>query len=212
MTITKLGHCCLIIEVGGVRILTDPGGWTTAQNEVKDIDVVLITHEHADHFHLESLQTVLKNNPRAKVFTNQGVAKFLQPAGIEYQLLEHNQLATIEGVPIEGHGKKHADIYPTIPAVINTGYFIASQFFYPGDVFYNPSKPVKILALPVAGPWMKMAEALDYAKLIKPLHCFPVHDGMLKIPGPFHMLPEKILTPLGITFQVPAEGQPMEFD
>jgi len=48
MTLTKLGHCCLIIEDQGLRILTDPGEYTILQNQVKDIDLILITHEHAD--------------------------------------------------------------------------------------------------------------------------------------------------------------------
>jgi len=28
MKITKLGHCCLLIETKGKRVLTDPGSYT----------------------------------------------------------------------------------------------------------------------------------------------------------------------------------------
>ena len=49
MKITKFGHSCLLVEENGVRILFDPGSYSTAQNDVKNIDVVLITHEHSDH-------------------------------------------------------------------------------------------------------------------------------------------------------------------
>ena len=38
MNITKLGHCCLLIEEKGLRILTDPGAYSTGQNEIKNID------------------------------------------------------------------------------------------------------------------------------------------------------------------------------
>ena len=62
MKITKLGHCCLIVKEGNITILTDPGSYTTDQNTVKGIDIVLITHEHGDHFHVESLKAILKNN------------------------------------------------------------------------------------------------------------------------------------------------------
>ena len=58
MKITKFGHCCLLIEENGVRILTDPGTYSTQQSEVKNIDFVLITHEHADHFHIDSLKAL----------------------------------------------------------------------------------------------------------------------------------------------------------
>lgn len=210
MKITKLGHCCLIIEEKGVKILTDPGEYTTAQNEVNDIDVVLITHEHPDHLYLESLRTVLTNNPNAKIITNRGVAKILSGAGIAHQLLEHGQGITIKKVLIEGFGEKHAEIYPTVLAVVNTGYFIASRFFYPGDALYNPGKPVEIFALPVCGPWLKISEAIDYGKEIHPQVCFPVHDGMLKITGAFHKLPEKELAGAGIRFIVIGDGQSIE--
>lgn len=67
MRITKLGHCCLVIDVStklntgetGVRIMTDPGAYSTLQNDARNIDYIFITHEHQDHFHLESLKTVL---------------------------------------------------------------------------------------------------------------------------------------------------------
>jgi L-ascorbate metabolism protein UlaG (beta-lactamase superfamily) len=209
MKITKLGHCCMVIEENGVRILTDPGAWTTVQNEVRDINIVLITHEHQDHFHPDSLKTVLKNNPQAIVITNRGVGKFLDGAGVAYKTLEHGQKDASLGVLIEGFGEKHADIYPTIQPVTNTGYLIAGRFFYPGDAFVNPGRPVEVLALPVAGPWLLISQVIDYALLLKPKICFPVHDGMLKILGPFHMLPQKILEANQLKFIVPEET--MEF-
>lgn len=210
MRITKLGHCCLIIEEKGVKILTDPGEYTTAQNEARDIDIVLITHEHSDHLHLESLQRVLANNPQAKVITNSGVARILSDEKITHGIIEHGQSVTINDVLIEGYGEKHAEIYPTMPGVMNTGYFIASRFFYPGDALYNPGKPVDILALPVCGPWLKISEAIDYGKAVRPKVCFPVHDGMLKITGAFHKLPERELSSAGVQFIVIADGQGVE--
>lgn len=200
MKITKLGHCCLVIKEKNVRMLTDPGGWTTAQNDQKNIDLILITHEHPDHFHLESLQTVLRNNPQAQVVTNRGVGKLLDEAGIVYVLLEDGQSHTQDSVLIEGYGHEHAPIYSTVPTVINTGYFVAGRLFYPGDALYIPPKPVEILALPVCGPWMKIAEVIDYLKAVKPQQCFPVHDGMLQIFGPFHALPHREASALGATF------------
>ena len=61
MKIKKLGHCCLVIETNGKRIMTDPGSFTDKQTEEQNIDLILITHEHSDHFHIESLKKVLIN-------------------------------------------------------------------------------------------------------------------------------------------------------
>jgi len=204
MKIKKIGHCCLVISYNGVRIMTDPGAFSTEQTEEKNIDIILISHEHQDHFHLESLKVVLKNNPKVRVLTNSGVGALLRSAGIVFQVLEHGSSGIFSGVPIEGHGEKHALIYPGWKEVINTGYMIGGQFFYPGDAFYNPQKPVEILALPIAGPWMKIAEAIDYAKLLKPKACFSVHDGILNPKfGPVltNRLCQTLLSPAGIEWR-----------
>jgi L-ascorbate metabolism protein UlaG (beta-lactamase superfamily) len=178
MKVTKYGHCCLLIEEKDLRILTDPGSFTTEQDSVKNVDVVLITHEHQDHFHIESLKNILKNNKFAKIITNKGVAKLLDKEKIKYELVEDKQHTKIKNVFIEGFGIEHAEMHSSIPRSGNTGYFINNRLFYPGDAFTNPGKNVEILALPVAGPWMKVGEAIDYALELKPKVCFPVHDGI----------------------------------
>lgn len=211
MKITKLGHCCLIIEVDGIRILTDPGMFSTKQDEVTDIDVILITHEHQDHLHIDSLKAVLQHNPKARIITNRGVGKLLEKEGIACELLENGQHVTISGVLLEGLGEKHATIYQDYGQVINTGYFIASRFFYPGDAFTDPQRAVEILALPVAGPWMKISEAIEYAKLIKPRVTFPVHDGILTYTKPFYAPLEKFLVSEGINVTIVATGETKEF-
>ena len=201
MKITKLGHCCMLIEEAGVRILTDPGSYTIEEQKgIKNIDVVLITHEHADHFHIESLKLILSNNPNAKIFTNQDVAKILEKEGVSFSLFLHGQIEKINNLIIEGFGEKHAEMYQDLMRVDNTGYFIANKFFYPGDSLTNPGKPVKILALPVAGPWLKLSEAIDYALELAPEKCFPVHDGILKNIGSTDRLPPQVLKPAGIDF------------
>lgn len=200
MRITKLGHCCLVIEEAGLRILTDPGNYSTTQNQVEDIDVILITHEHPDHVHLDSLKVVLQNNPKAKIFTNRGVGKILNEQKVSYTLLEHGQSTKVGDVSIEAFGQKHHLIYSSLPLVENTGYFIANRFFYPGDAFTVPGRPVGVLALPVNAPWLALAEAVDYAKTVSPRQCFPVHDGNMKRLDTIHRLFPKLLEPEGIKF------------
>jgi len=211
MKIKKIGHCCLVIEEQNARIITDPGAWTTEQNKEQDIDAILITHEHSDHLHIESLKAILKNNPHAKIYTGKGAGKILAVAGIKYELLEHGQSAVINGVSVTGLGRKHAVIYPAIPQVDNCGYLIGGRFFYPGDALTVPEKPVEILALPVAGPWLKISEAIDYAKNVKPKICFPVHDGMLRITTAFYSHPKRFLAPAGIEFKELSQGGKLLF-
>ena len=73
MKITKIGHCCLLIEVEGSRILTDPGSFTVEDLVTDNIDVILITHEHADHLHIDSVKKIVEVNPKVQIFSNSSV-------------------------------------------------------------------------------------------------------------------------------------------
>ena len=212
MKITKYGHCCLLIEERGVRILTDPGTYSSGFEHLK-VDIVLITHEHQDHLHVDSLKKLIANkiDKGLVIITNKGVGKILDENNIPiYHILEDGQSKIIKDILIEAIGHDHAIMYKTVPC-INTGFLIANRLFYPGDSLHNPNKPVEILALPVAGPWMKLSEAIDYALELKPKIAFPVHDGGLKQPGTTHRFPLMILEPAGIKFQVLEEGKEYEF-
>lgn len=211
MQITKLGHCCLLIEDNGTVIMTDPGAWTTAQNDVTGVDIILITHEHADHFHVESLKKVLANNPQATVVTNSRVSGLLAESNISAILLEHAQTKTLNGLTVSGFGTEHAVIYSNISNVMNTGYFIQNRLFYPGDALTNPGIPVEILAMPIIGPWMKLAEAIDWVKALKPKTCFPVHDGMLQPREWIYGLPMKLFPAAGIHFNAVELGKSVNY-
>ena len=202
MKITKYGHCCLLIEENGIRILTDPGTYSDQQESTLNIHIILITHEHSDHLHIESLKKVLLNNPQAKIITNTAVGERLKKENINFVIVEDGQSVVEQNILIEGFGTQHALMHSSLIPTSNTGYFIANRLFYPGDALTNPHKPIEILALPVAGPWIKVLEAVDYALELKPKICFPVHDAILKHIGSAHSVPLKVLTDQGIKFQI----------
>lgn len=105
MKITKLGHCCLLIEEKGVVVLTDPGIYSQQQNEITGIDVILITHEHSDHFHIESVKKIVSHNPAAKIITNTAVSKLLEKEDLAYQILENGNLLEEGGLSLKHLGK-----------------------------------------------------------------------------------------------------------
>jgi len=182
MKITKLGHSCLIIEIKEINILIDPGSWTIEQHQkIKDIDIILITHKHADHLHLESFKEIIKNNPEAAIYTNSDVGEVLSGQGISFKVLEGIASAEAKGIKLEAFDCEHEEIYsPVVPLPKNTGYFIDEKFFYPGDSLTEPNRDIEIMGLPIAGPFMTLAQGIDYAKKVKPKKCFPMHDGMIK--------------------------------
>ncbi len=212
MNITHYGHCCLLIEEQGIQILIDPGSYSSGYTELENIDCVLITHEHPDHLHVDSLRTLLVHNPSAKVITNESVYEVLHTEGIACGVLRDNESIEVKGVMIEGLGTQHALIHSSIPQSGNTGFFINHLLWYPGDAFTDPKKKVHILALPVAGPWMKISEAIDYAIMVAPKVCFPVHDGGLKSPSTPHSISTRVLKEYGIEFTVLTHGASHSFE
>lgn len=205
MKVTKLGHCCLLMESRGIRFLTDPGNYTTAQNAVTGVHYVVISHEHTDHLHIESLKTVLANNPSAKVVCNGSVGKILEKEGISYIKVSGGESVDCDGVPVSGHDCRHETIYKEYEIVENTGYLFDDKLFYPGDSFCKPDVPIDILAFPVTGPWCTIARAVDYALEVRPRVAFPVHDGnLVRQNGITVRLPGIELPKAGISF-IPLE-------
>ncbi len=212
MKIKKLGHSCMVIEVNGKKVMTDPGSYTVQeQSKEKNIDVILITHEHPDHLDIESLKIIVTNNPNVTIVTNSSVGKLLTEAGIKYEVLENKTPKKFLGVEVEARDCKHAEIFEEIGQVQNTAYFIGKRLFYPGDSLYNPGKAVEILALPVAGPWNNVKDSMKYVLDVKPKICFPVHDGMLKSFGSAHRVPSLVLPKFGIIFKSFEEHKEEEF-
>lgn len=199
MHITKLWHCCLLIDTKWKRLLTDPGCFTIEAHEnLRDLDAILFTHEHTDHFHLESLKTLLKNNPDVTIFCNTSVADLLEKENIEHTIICDGETVDFEGITISGYGVEHAEIHSSISRSANTGFFFANRFFYPGDAYTNPNVDVEILALPVSWPWVKIGDAIDYALTITPKVAFPVHDHFYFSGS--HVAPANILPQNGIEF------------
>jgi L-ascorbate metabolism protein UlaG (beta-lactamase superfamily) len=201
MRLTKFGHCCFLIEDQGVRILTDPGNFTSQQDKVINLDAVVISHEHADHVHVESLSRVMANNPQALIITNSAVKNLLADHDFQIKVVEEGQNIRIKDMLIEAFGDKHAEIYSQLNIVQSTGYFFNNKFFLPGDSFNNPGKAVDVLGLPMAAPWLKISEVLDYAIEVKPRVVIPVHDGYLKAFAPQYKLVPMFLEPVAIEFK-----------
>ena len=99
-TITWLGHASFLIKMNNVTILTDPiisspsalmprfSPFPIPKKELKDIDVLLISHDHRDHVDARSLKRIFKQNPDASVYTGLGMTSLLKNWTVNNKITE----------------------------------------------------------------------------------------------------------------------------
>lgn len=183
MRISKFGHACLLVEEGDAKILIDPGSFSKGFEDLTGVNAVLITHQHPDHLVPENIEIVMTKNPDVTVYADEGSANVLTSAGTPVKAVHHGDTIAVAGVSLRVYGKQHAIIHPDIPSIPDVGFMIADRFFYPGDAYTVPGESVEILAAPVGAPWLKLEEAIDYIRAVKPKIVIPVHDGVLSAAG-----------------------------
>jgi L-ascorbate metabolism protein UlaG (beta-lactamase superfamily) len=177
MKIQKFLHSCLLAEENSQRLLIDPGGWSSSASEIGAVDVIVITHEHQDHFDIPKIKELLALK-KAPIITNSSIVKLLAAEGIESIALEGGQTTTIGAFTIDAIEASHGDL--PVPKPINVGYIINKTLFTPGDSFdFKLSSIPSVLALPVAAPWGTTTRAVELALELKPQHIIPVHDAVL---------------------------------
>ena len=91
MKVTYIGHATLLLELGGVRLLTDPNfdaklgrilprvsAPGIALEQLPKLDAILLTHAHADHLSFDSLERLPRSIP---LFAPPVIAKWLRRLG-----------------------------------------------------------------------------------------------------------------------------------
>ncbi|MFI5761229.1 MBL fold metallo-hydrolase [Streptomyces sp. NPDC051563] len=179
MKLTKRLHSCVQLEKDGLVLVIDPGAFSEPDAGL-GADVLLVTHEHPDHFEEGRLRAALDANQAAQLWTLRSVAEKLAPAYPgRVHTVGHGDAFTAAGFDVQVHGELHAVIHPDIPRITNVGYLVDGSVFHPGDALTVPATPVETLMLPVHAPWNKIAEVIDYVREVKPLRTLAIHDAGL---------------------------------
>ncbi|MEU5371486.1 MBL fold metallo-hydrolase [Streptomyces sp. NPDC005951] len=179
LTLTKKTHSCVRIEKEGRVLVIDPGGFSE-DDAALGADVMLVTHEHPDHFNEARLRAGLEANPAAEIWTLRSVAEQLSAAfpGRVHTVGDGDAFSAA-GFDVTVHGELHAVIHPDIPRITNVGFLVDVSVFHPGDALTVPERPVDTLLLPVMAPWSKISEVIDYVREVKPRRAIDVHDALL---------------------------------
>jgi len=184
MRLTKFSHSCVRLERDGAVMVIDPGVWSERQ-ALDGADAVLITHEHFDHVDVPALAEALGKRQNIEVYTHPDVAKLLSEHAGNVREVVPGDSFTAVGFDVRVYGGLHAMIHPELPRVANNGYFVAGAdgtggLYHPGDSFDVPTDAdVDALLVPISGPWLKIAEAIEFVRAVRPHWAYALHDGLL---------------------------------
>jgi L-ascorbate metabolism protein UlaG (beta-lactamase superfamily) len=200
--ITFVGHSTLLVELDGVRVLTDPvlrgrvahlvrRAPAVEAGVIDDIGLVLISHLHADHFDPPSLRMV---DRQAKLVVPRGAGRAAEKLGFGHVTeLGEGETLVVGGIEVTATHAEHRpgrlfDKRSEAIGYVLTGsqrvYFAGDTDLFPGMSKLGGTLDVALLPVWGWGPQLgpghldprKAAEALE---LLEPRVAVPIHWGTL---------------------------------
>ena len=182
--ITCIKHASIQINYNGLEIEVDPVGMgmkpETDYSQFPKADIILVTHEHHDHFDRLAIQMLRSSG--TTVYVNPAVHKMLGSG----KALKNGDKAkyandiTIEAVPAYNTTPGREQFHPKGR---DNGYVLTldgMRIYIAGDTEDIPEmsnlKDIDIAFLPCNQPYtMTIDQAVNAAKIIKPKVLFPYH-------------------------------------
>jgi L-ascorbate metabolism protein UlaG (beta-lactamase superfamily) len=193
-----LGHATALLEVGGVRLLTDPllgsrlghlSRRVPVPGEVGRVDAVLVSHVHRDHLDMSSL-AALAGTPAIVVPVRAG--DLLRKRGFEHVIeLGEGETTALRGVRVTAvaahHRARRGLLSPWVPSL---GFVIEGdvRVYFAGDTdVYEAMEdlaPLEVALLPVWGWGPRLGHghlnprtAAEALRLLRPRVAVPIHWG-----------------------------------
>lgn len=204
--VTWVGHATVLIEIGGMKILTDPTLTMSVAHlrrrraaptiEELSADLVAVSHIHMDHLHRPSLRRVGRST--ARIIVPAGSGSLVRHLGFteinEMQPGDHHRLEIgtrrldVEAVHADHSGSRGPHSRVSAPAmgyVFRTG---RQSIYFAGDTAMFEQMedigPVDVALLPVWGWGSTLGErhlnpdtAAEATLLLRPTHVIPIHWG-----------------------------------
>ncbi len=231
MRLTSIGHATVLIELDGVRILTDPllrnraGPLRTGPREVDrarlaDLDAVVLSHFHRDHYDPPSLALL---QPSTLVVGPPGTARRLGRRGHSRvsELLPGESVA-IGDVEIRATPANHGRM-PAPLRSVSLGFVVAGSagLYFAGDTDLFPEMAdlaadrLDVALLPVGGWGPRLGKghldpqrAVQALELIRPRIAIPIHFGLLRPLGLGHLDLTYLSKPGDLFARLAAEAVP----
>ena len=174
MLLTWLGQSGIKIVTGQTKIYIDP---VDPHNAHEPADIIIVTHDHPDHFNLQTIQRIIHDGTR--ILGTAAVARELHGA----QILHEGETVAIGPISIaatpaytvrrDGHVRGEA-----IGAVLRIE---DKNVYHLGDTDVIPEmRGIKadIVLVPISGVvTMNVTQAVEAVNMLKPKIAIPVHYG-----------------------------------
>lgn len=199
-TVTYLGHATILVEMNGVRLMTDPllranvgplrRQYPLPDPRMLDIDIVLISHLHGDHLDLPSLK---KLGQDTQLLVPRGAGRYLKSRNFNnVEEMEEGESFDIGRVRVSTTPAHHAGRnLPWTPVIEPLGYLVEGthEIYFAGDTDIFPEmsaigKKLDLAFLPVWG-WgpnlgkghMDPRRAAKALLHLQPSTAIPIHWG-----------------------------------
>jgi len=196
--ITRFAQSCLLLETNGKKILIDPGyiqyQELYLQKEWSDIDILLVTHKHRDHCHINAIKKIIKNS-KTKFYTSQEVANTYPE--VSPKIVKEGDVLNLDKVKIEIvkaiHGwtplfKGGKEVNENIAFIIDDGI---NRIYQTSDtICFDNNYKCDVIFLPVVDHGIVMGpfEAALFAKATEAKLVIPIHYDNPKIPADFELI------------------------
>lgn len=184
MKITKFAQSNFLVEANNKRILIDPGKFNReiygkSKDFFKDIDVIVITHKHEDHFDVDSILNIfIASHPL--IFSTEENVKRL---GVSAEILKIGQEVTLNNLRIKGVSANHQMRWGEFAGekVDAVGVLVEAE----GKILYHTADTVPpmenlpnadLVFVPIGGRNVfTIDEAVLFVKPIQPKVAVPMH-------------------------------------
>jgi len=184
LAITFIGHATLMMSFGGKNIYVDPTTQIADYLNLPKADLILITHEHSDHFDLKAIDQM--KTVKTEIVATETVAAKLKGIAI----MKNGEVKTIRGLEIKAvpaynlvHMRSPGS--PFHPKGIGNGYVVTfgdKLIYIAGDTENIPEmsslKNIDIAFLPMNLPYTMTPEMVAAAaRSFQPKVIYPYHYG-----------------------------------
>lgn len=187
--ITFFGHSFFKVNLDGTKLLFDPFinneckdpafnrvlDCTAKKSDLAEVDVILVSHEHFDHFDKKTIESLVKQNNCFVVAHD----SLLNELDVERRFLcplNLHQKITLRNVEIECVTAHHPESFYPVGFIVSSK---GKRVYFSGDTsLIDDFAKIKtdVALLPIGGTYtMDSVDCVKATKLMKPKYVIPMH-------------------------------------